>query len=137
MNRSDFQKLAKTRINEAKVLLENACYDGAYYLAGYAVECGLKACISKLTKEGDFPDREVVNRSWTHNLTRLVEVAELEKERNEKASKDNEFELRWRVVKDWSEDSRYREVGEKEAKQLYDATVNPDYGVLPWLEQHW
>jgi HEPN domain-containing protein len=39
MNRADFQKLAELRIREAKVLLDSKHYEGAYYLAGYAVEC--------------------------------------------------------------------------------------------------
>ena len=47
ISRSDFQWLAKTRIREAKALLDNGLFDGAYYLAGYAVECALKACIVK------------------------------------------------------------------------------------------
>lgn len=45
MNRVDFRQLAGLRIAEAKVLLDNNLYAGAYYLAGYAVECALKACI--------------------------------------------------------------------------------------------
>jgi HEPN domain-containing protein len=137
VNKADFQKLTRIRIDEAKVLLDSKRYDGAYYLAGYAVECALKACIAKFTKEYDFPDKELVNKSWTHKLTQLVEVAGLEKERREKADQDKEFELRWGVVKDWSEDSRYTESGEKEAIQLYDAIVDPTYGVLQWLEQRW
>jgi len=55
MNRSDFQKLTEIRMKEAKVLLSNACFEGAYYLAGYAVECAIKACIAKKTQIHDFP----------------------------------------------------------------------------------
>lgn len=43
LSRSDFQRLADVRIAEAKVLLDAGMWDGAYYLAGYAVECALKA----------------------------------------------------------------------------------------------
>ncbi len=50
MNRSDFQRLTRLRLDEAKVLLANERYQGAYYLIGYAVECALKACIAKQTK---------------------------------------------------------------------------------------
>lgn len=96
-----------------------------------------KACIAKLTKEHDFPDKEVVSKSWSHKLSQLVEVAGLERDRDEKARRDKEFELRWGIVKDWGEDSRYRIVSEKEARQLYDAIVDPKVGVLRWLEQHW
>jgi HEPN domain-containing protein len=50
MNRADFHKLAEIRIKEARVLLDRKCYAGAYYLAGYAVECALKACIARKTQ---------------------------------------------------------------------------------------
>jgi len=42
MNRADFQQLADERISEAAVLLAASKFSGAYYLAGYAVECALK-----------------------------------------------------------------------------------------------
>jgi len=49
VNRADFQELAQIRLRDAEVLLENGRFDGAYYIAGYSVECALKACIAKLT----------------------------------------------------------------------------------------
>jgi hypothetical protein len=58
MKRKDFQELAAVRLKEARVLLRAGCYEGAYYLAGYAVECALKACISKQTERHEFPDRD-------------------------------------------------------------------------------
>jgi HEPN domain-containing protein len=45
LSRTELQQLAEIRIAEANVLLANGMWDGTYYLAGYAVECGLKACI--------------------------------------------------------------------------------------------
>ena len=57
MNRIDLQNLANERIAEAKILFDAGKWSGAYYLAGYAVECGLKACIAKLTKPDEFPDK--------------------------------------------------------------------------------
>jgi hypothetical protein len=50
VNRVEPQRLAKERISDAKVLLGARHWVGAYYLAGYAVECALKACIAKLMK---------------------------------------------------------------------------------------
>jgi HEPN domain-containing protein len=73
LNRGDFQALAQIRLVEAKTLLDTGRFDGAYYLAGYAVECALKACISRLTREFDFPpDRRSLENIYTHNLVRLV-----------------------------------------------------------------
>ena len=40
MNRSDLQKIADIRVADAKLLLDAGRFEGAYYLIGYAVECG-------------------------------------------------------------------------------------------------
>ena len=78
MNRVEFQELADVRIAEAKTLLDGAMYDGAYYLAGYAVECALKACIAKRTNQDDFPPRpEDVKDCYSHKLDALVKRAGL------------------------------------------------------------
>lgn len=47
MDRGEFQQLSKVRLQEARALLKMGLSDGAYYLAGYAVEFALKACIAK------------------------------------------------------------------------------------------
>jgi HEPN domain-containing protein len=56
MNRKDFQELSDRRIREAKILFDAGEYSGAYYLAGYSVECALKACFASGVKRFDFPD---------------------------------------------------------------------------------
>lgn len=78
MNRSDLQALARVRLAEAQALVRAARPDGAYYLAGYAVECALKACIARQTQRYEFPDKKIVDASYTHNLKELVRVANLE-----------------------------------------------------------
>jgi len=57
MNKTELENLVAIRIKEADILLAADCYQGAYYLAGYALECALKACIAKQVKEFDFPDK--------------------------------------------------------------------------------
>jgi HEPN domain-containing protein len=65
MDRGDFQRLAELRLKEAKALCAAGMYDGAYYLAGYAVECAIKACIAKRTKAEEFPPKpKVVQDYW-------------------------------------------------------------------------
>ena len=59
LSRSDLQGLALVRLDDARSLLAADRWDGAYYLAGYAAECGLKACIAAQTRQYDFPDREL------------------------------------------------------------------------------
>ncbi|HEX7677842.1 MAG TPA: HEPN domain-containing protein, partial [Thermoanaerobaculia bacterium] len=66
MNRQDLQWLARTRLSEARVLLAAKKYDGAYYLAGYAVECALKACVAKKVRKFDFPDKKLALDSYSH-----------------------------------------------------------------------
>ncbi len=78
MNRTDFQQLAEIRITEAGVLLANGHSDGAYYLAGYAVECALKACIAKFTNLHDFPDKQRAVDAFTHDLIKLLRIADLD-----------------------------------------------------------
>jgi len=88
LNRNDFQELARIRLREAEALLEAGCFDGAFYLMGYVVECALKACIAKQTKEYDFPDRKTVNASYTHDLEDLLGVAGLKPERDRLSKAD-------------------------------------------------
>lgn len=106
MNRTDFQRLARIRNKEAKVLFDNGCYDGAYYLAGYAVECAIKACIAKQTKRYDFPDKKQAEESYTHDLTKLIKVAKLEDALNEKTALNATFAESWRILRTWSEAAR-------------------------------
>lgn len=49
LDRKELQELSRIRLTEAKGLLALGLWDGAYYLAGYAVECALKAYIAKQT----------------------------------------------------------------------------------------
>jgi HEPN domain-containing protein len=137
MNRNNLRDLSLIRLREARVLLRNGYYDGAYYLCGYAVESGLKACIAKKTKRHDFPDKNTVNESYTHDLTKLVKTAGLGLELDKEIQSAPIFDMNWSIVKDWSEASRYKTVSEKEARDLYNAVADKKYGVLQWLKLHW
>ena len=138
VNRNDLQKLADLRIKEAEVLLRNGCYEGAYYLAGYAVECALKACIAKTTQQYDFPDKDLVQKSYTHNLEKLVSAAGLDQLLKQEMAKAGSFAGYWAVVKDWSEEMRYHtSVGDKVARDMFEAITNAKDGVMRWLKRLW
>lgn len=138
MNRSDLQKLARMRIKEAKVLLDGGCFEGAYYLAGYAVECALKACIAKRTRRYDFPDKKVANDVYCHELTRLLGFAGLAPEMNREENANSAVWVNWGVVKDWSETKRYEaSVSANDARDLYAAIAGRRNGVLQWLRNWW
>src|SRR5262245_46601243 len=113
MNRNDLRRLVWIRLREARVLLEAKCFDGAYYLCGYALECALKACIAKATRRSEFPDLEKVKASYTHDLTVLIKVAGLKATLEAELTSDPEFSDYWTLAKAWSEKDRYAEHGEQ------------------------
>lgn len=139
MNRSDLQKLAKLRVKEAKVLLDNKRYEGAYYLLGYAVECAFKSCIAKQIKRYEFPDKKLVNDMWTHDLNKLLILSGLRQEHRKESSQNENFALNWIIVKDWSEQVRYdlKTVTPQKAKEFYSAVTDKQHGVLSWLQKLW
>jgi hypothetical protein len=135
-NRAMFQQLAKTRLEDAHVLLRNERHAAAYYLAGYVIACALKARIAKQTHEGDFPpDRKVVEKCYSHDLEKLCELAQVPLEGKQDA--DAVFEGYWSVIKDWSERKRYARMEEAAAKDLLGAIEDPEHGVFRWLQEHW
>lgn len=137
MTRTDFQQLADVRIDEAGVLLAAGKWDGAYYLAGYAVECALKACIAKLTNQDDFPDKDRTLKSYSHDVEALVHIAGLKDLRNTDVNSNPVRRDNWKTIKDWNEQARYKRWTEAEAHELFTAITDPTNGVLSWIMVHW
>lgn len=139
MNRSDFQNLARQRIKQAKCLLDAGHYPGVYYLAGYAVECALKACIAKGTRRYDFPPdpSHVQKRVYIHDLKKLMDTAELSNSLNQEIEENCYLEAHWLVVKDWSEQSRYVSTTELQAQAMITAICDHQHGIMTWLQRHW
>jgi hypothetical protein len=137
MKRGDFQTLADIRIAEAQALFTAGLFDGAYYLAGYSVECALKACIAKLTSQDDFPDKAFVLKCYTHVIETLVEAAGLTAQRDADAQINVDLSNNWSIVKDWTEASRYERSSEPEARAIIEAITHATNGVLPWIRIRW
>ena len=137
LTRMDFQALARTRLREARLLRQSRRFDGAYYLVGLAVECALKACIARHTRRYDFPDRRIVEDSYTHDLTKLVRTANLQSSLERECSSNDGFARNWAVVKDWRIDSRYAFWTRQQAEDLYRAVTGRRNGVFRWIQQHW
>ena len=137
MNRTQLQELAEERVRDAEALLNSGRWSGAYYLAGYAIECGLKACIAKLTNQYDFPNKEVAQKSYTHKIETLVEVANLKLQRESDVAGNPSLGSNWQIVKDWAETTRYQSWTEQEARKLVSAVTDTTNGVLPWIRVHW
>ncbi len=137
MNRKQLQDLALERCFDANSLLAAGRWSGAYYLAGYAVECGLKACIAKRTNKHDFPDKALAMQCYTHKIETLVEVAGLKLIRSRDVTASPALGGHWLVVKDWDEAARYQNWTEMQARKLYLAVTDASNGVLPWIRGHW
>lgn len=131
-SRSDFEKLAELRMKEAKLLLDQKDFDGAYYLAGYAVEAALKVrIISQLMKSDRFPEKKVAENFYKHDLALLLKLAGLQDEMD----KDVAVSPLWDMVTEWSEQSRYQlGKSDRDAINLYDAI---EKGILPWVKARW
>jgi HEPN domain-containing protein len=138
VTRADFQKLANERVADAKVLLAGKRWAAAYYLAGYAVECALKACIiAYLMRTDQFPERKFSEQCWTHTLTQLMGLAGLKIDLDAALATDPDLLENWNTVKDWREASRYARTPKAKAEELCDAITDKKHGVLPWIKARW
>lgn len=140
MTRQQWQKLAADRLADARALLKARRWAAAYYLAGYAVECALKACVlARVTAEPEvlFSDRRFGEKCWTHNLAQLLEAAGLTAALQQAATADDELEQNWGAVRDWNEASRYAGYDRAAARNLFNAITDRRHGVLSWLKARW
>jgi hypothetical protein len=139
VNRTDFQVLARARIDDAAAPLAAERASAAFYLVGYAVECALKACIAKNTSQYEFPASPEFVREyvWTHNLKRLLAGAGLEQKLKNDAPQGSQLDTNWATALVWSEGARYQTITLEQAHGLYAAITDPDQGVLAWVQQSW
>jgi hypothetical protein len=138
VNRKDLQEISKIRTKEAKTLLAAGHFPGAYYLAGYAIECALKACIAKQIKRHEFPDKYLANDAWIHSIEKLKNLAGLDAELKAAMLLDRNLELNWAVAKDWKESSRYdASISQRQATDLYNACITRKVGILSWVKKRW
>jgi hypothetical protein len=137
MTRRELQNLSRLRIREALLLLNSSSFSGAYYLAGYSVECALKACIAKEMRQSNIPDKKFINEIYTHNLKDLVKSAGLEPLRAAYEKANVNFAANWAIVKDWNETSRYNTFTPIQAQELFNSITSRSGGVLPWIRQYW
>jgi HEPN domain-containing protein len=133
----ELKALASVRMRDAEHLLSAGRHSGAYYLAGYAVECGLKAMIAHSFRAGVIPSRRFVERIHTHNLIELVSLAGLKSQLDTDADRSAEFQAAWSVVSSWSEASRYEIIDPFRATAMVEAVSSEENGVMPWLRRHW
>jgi HEPN domain-containing protein len=140
MTRADWQRIAEERAKDAQGLITVSQWSGAFYLAGYAVECGLKSCVLRrlsAAPELIFVDRRFSEKCWTHNLEELIALADLESARVGAVAANPALDANWQTVRVWSEKDRYRLKTETEARKLVLAVTDIANGVLTWIKGHW
>jgi len=137
MTRVDFQRLTRIRLRDARALLRAGNNEGAYYLTGLAVECGLKSAIARKTRRHDFPpEPKIVSKQiYVHDLNTLLATAGLVQALEVAANADPALKANWALIKDWTYESRYS-LSITGAEGLYRAATGRN-GVLRWLRQHW
>jgi HEPN domain-containing protein len=138
-DRALFQQLAKLRLDEAKLLARERQFSGAYYVAGSAIECSLKALIAAQFRENEIPDKRLVDKIYTHDLAALLSLAGLEKPLETDRQNDLELDRRWSIVKNWSEQARYAIWTEEQAMAIIDAIDGDGRigGLFQWLSARW
>src|ERR1700734_974454 len=135
-NSQGFPASSGTPCQEAATLARTGNQQGAYYLAGFAVECALKACIAKKTRRHDFPaDKDYASKVYSHNLDQLLKLSHLEPQLDIDMKSRPQLAKNWDLVRRWKVDSRY-ETSRLRGRDLTHAVNSPD-GVLQWIKLHW
>ena len=137
LKRVDLQALAQAKIDDAILLLEKKRFSNAYYLAGYAVELALKACIAKQMAAEVIPDKTFVNSIYNHRLRDLIGTAGLTNELKKAEDTNSNFGASWAIVSEWNPELRYETKDGLSAQLLIAAIMDPQAGVLSWIKKYW
>jgi HEPN domain-containing protein len=115
ISRTDLQKIARARFEDAEVLLRSGRYDSAAYLCGYAIELALKARICLNLNWNEYPSSKADFQKYqsfkTHELDVLLRLSGAE------AIMKNKYLNAWSDVADWNPEMRYKLVGSTSPKQ--------------------
>ena len=137
MERKYLQAIAQGKLDDAILLLKNRRFSNAYYLAGYAIEIGLKACIARQIAAETIPDKDFVNQIFQHNFNTLINLAGLTQQLKEKETKDLTFNTNWALIAEWNPEKRYESIDSYSAQLLIEAITNEKSGVFQWIKQYW
>ncbi len=137
MKRSQWKERADAHCKAAKTLLDAKQFSPAYYLAGLAIEFALKARIARRFKAATWPEKSFVASIYDHDLAKLIQYAELEKQRLAEEARSPTFRTYWNTVKTWRIDSRYKDWSGAEARDMVEAVAKRGTGVLAWIRKHW
>jgi HEPN domain-containing protein len=135
--REDLRARAQANLDDAVLLFENSRFTNSYYLAGYAVELGLKACIAAQVSAETIPDKEFIKKILKHEFGVLVGLAGLAEELKSAQDSDEDFAANWAIASEREPDSRYESIDAVTSQLLIEAISDPESGVLKWIKAHW
>lgn len=105
----DLRAIARARLRDARVLHRARRFDGAFYLAGYAIEIALKARICRTLRWSEFPETSQDFRGLqslrTHDLEILLRLSGVE------ARVKAQYLAEWSAVLAWNPEKRYQAIG--------------------------
>jgi len=137
ITKADLEALADTRLGDAVHLFQATRYSAAYYLAGYAVELGIKARIAGLFQANVIPEKGFVNAVYSHKLDELLGLAGIKERLKDDMKDDALLSSAWGVASKWNETSRYQMYDQFAAASMIHAVGDHDHGVQQWLKKHW
>jgi HEPN domain-containing protein len=139
VNRAHWQALAEQRILAAQALLATQQWSSAYYLAGYAVEFGLKSCILVHVESTGviFKEKKFSEQCWSHDVEDLVALAGLKDTLIADMAGNPALNANWTIVTEWDEMSRYEQKTQADAEKLYEAITDNANGVMSWIRVRW
>ncbi len=137
LTKKDIEALSEARLADAKHLLQAKRYSAAYYLSGYAVELGIKACVASVFQANAIPDKSFVDAVYSHRLRKLIGLAGLEQQLERDMKADPDLAGAWGVASKWTEASRYAMWTEFASASMVQAVGDPEHGVVQWLKKHW
>lgn len=133
-----FQRLALERLADAKALYASGNYSGSYYLAGYAVECALKAVLCRrLFQRHTLPERNALDKMYSHDLEQLLAHSGLKNNFDAQRRARVQLDNNWSTIKDWKETSRYRKNSKILARDLIRAIDTGPDSFRGWVETQW
>ena len=118
---ADLRSVAEARLRDAQVLLQEGRYDGAAYLAGYAVEIAIKARICQTLGWTGFPESRREFEGYasfkTHDLAVLLHLSGQESAILER------YKEEWDRIVAWTPEERYSSVGSVEELTAHERVV--------------
>lgn len=135
--RKDLQAVAQSKMDDALLLFSNRKYSNAYYLAGYAVEIGLKACMAVQICAETVPDKDFLKGFLEHKFDKLVGLAGLKPQLKAEQDHSTVFAANWAIVSEWSPDTRYETKDVTSAQTIIAAIADENSGVFQWIKRYW